>query len=154
MVPWLNFVSSNNMYSALDQEEKDISQLKVLVAEDNAINVLLLRKMLGGWQIIPTVVSNGLEAFGEVVNHDFDVVLMDINMPVMDGFEASKMIRALKDFPKARIPIIAVTASGRNAFEENSDCCHLDDIILKPVLSEILRLKLETLDTYSRGTYR
>lgn len=136
------------MSAESEQEGKDISHLRVLVAEDVAVNALLLRKMLGIWQIVPTVVENGKEAVQAIINYEFDVVLMDINMPVMDGFEAGRVIRELKDRKKANIPIVAVTAFGWNAVAEHSDFCHLDDVILKPVVIKTLKLKLEALDTY------
>lgn len=136
------------MLTESEQQGRDISNLRVLVAEDVAVNALLLRKMLGIWQIVPTVVGNGKEAVQAIINHEFDVVLMDINMPVMDGFEAARVIRALTDRKKANIPIIAVTAFGWNAVAEHSDFRHLDDVIWKPLVIKTLKLKLQALDTY------
>jgi CheY-like chemotaxis protein len=87
---------------------KDISHLKVLVAEDNRINQVLIKSMLAQLGIRPTIVQNGKEAVEVVQQTYFYVTLMDGQMPVLDGYQATEKIRKL---PKVKnIPIIAVTA--------------------------------------------
>lgn len=115
--------------------------LKVLVAEDNALNVLLLKKILKKWGIEPVIAENGQIAVEAVVAGDFDVILMDINMPVMDGLEASRTIRELKDPKKAGIHIIACTAS----IEQHEDYSYMDDRVLKPFNPALLKEKLDRL---------
>ncbi|RYD93737.1 MAG: response regulator, partial [Sphingobacteriales bacterium] len=85
--------------------------LKLLIAEDNNINVLLLQKLLAKWDVQTVVVGNGQEAVNSLLTNSFDAILMDIHMPVMDGYASATAIRALNDIVKSQIPIIAITAS-------------------------------------------
>ena len=93
--------------------------LRVLVVEDNATNQLVARSVLAKFDIVPDVAGNGLEAIEAVRRRPYDVVLMDVHMPEMDGLEATKAIRSLSG-PVARIPIVALTA---NAFAADIEQC-------------------------------
>jgi CheY-like chemotaxis protein len=86
------------------------SGLRILVAEDNAVNQILMQSILKQLGHFCDVVANGVEAVAQVQVADYDVVLMDAQMPEMDGLAATRAIRAL-DLPVAAIPIIAVTAN-------------------------------------------
>ncbi|MCQ8880108.1 ATP-binding protein [Pseudoalteromonas shioyasakiensis] len=86
----------------------DMSKLKVLVAEDNLVNQLVIKAMLDSLGVIPTVVENGEQAVEQVKQNEFDIVLMDCQMPVMDGYKATALIRQFKAIDQ--LPIIALTA--------------------------------------------
>ena len=99
--------------------------LRVLIAEDNKVNQLVIKKLLKKVGIEPTLAINGQEALDLLDAQDFDLILMDVRMPVMDGLEATKRIRARND-EKATIPIIALTAdadsnSARKCLEAGMD---------------------------------
>jgi signal transduction histidine kinase/ActR/RegA family two-component response regulator len=119
-----------------------ISGMRVLVVEDEKLNILVLKKILSNWGITPDVALDGQKAIKAVINHDYDVILMDINMPIMDGFEAAKQIRQLPLPHKTSIPIIAVTASIGAAIERVAQYPYIDDCLLKPFNPEHLREKL------------
>jgi CheY-like chemotaxis protein len=107
--------------------------LKILLAEDNLINQKLVKKLLEkqGWQV--TVANNGVEAVEWVGKDGFDLVLMDVQMPEMDGLEATKRIREQEKQTKKHIPIIALTA---HAFEEDRKECleiGMDAYTTKPI---------------------
>jgi signal transduction histidine kinase/CheY-like chemotaxis protein/sensor domain CHASE-containing protein len=91
--------------------KKDLTGMKVLVAEDNNINVLVLKRFLEKWGIYYRVASNGQNALEIIDKEDFDLVLMDIHMPEMDGEEATKIIRQHENEKIKKIPIIALTAN-------------------------------------------
>ena len=93
--------------------------LRLLVAEDNATNQLVARSVLAKFGIAPDFVGNGLEAIDAVRQRTYDLVLMDVHMPEMDGLDATKAIRSFKD-ARARIPIVALTA---NAFAQDIEQC-------------------------------
>lgn len=121
----------------------EIAALKILIAEDNLVNVFVLKKMLSQWNIVPEVAENGKQALEAIIKSEYDVILMDINMPVMDGFEASKKIRDLPEKRKAMVHIIAVTASTDVELDAHPGKQYIDDCILKPFPPKLLQEKLE-----------
>lgn len=119
------------------------SSIKLLLVDDNKINLLVLEKQLKNKlknsQI--TVAYNGLEALNLIKENHYDLVLMDILMPVMDGITASKEIRSLNDETKKNIPIIALTANVGE--KELSECFNagMNDFVTKPFeISELLKI--------------
>jgi CheY-like chemotaxis protein len=106
--------------------------LRILVAEDNRINQLVVRTMLarGGHHV--DIVSNGLEAVDAVLRVPYDLVLMDIQMPEMDGLTATRRIRALPG-EAARVPIIALTANAMKGDREKYLAAGMSDYVEKPI---------------------
>ncbi len=115
--------------------EKKFDQLagkKVLLAEDNEINAIVAQKILTRWGIDVETVTNGLEVIEKVNKYDFDVILLDLHMPEMDGFKATKIIRK-SDHDKIRnIPIIALTASVMSDVQSKIEKADFNDYVLKP----------------------
>jgi len=126
-------------------EMADMKGFRILIAEDNRINVMLLQKLLSKWDISTVVADNGQEALDLVVNNTFDAVLMDIHMPVMDGYKATMAIRGLSDPVKATIPIIAVTASVSHNLYNKIREAGMQDYINKPFQADQLFEKLKLL---------
>lgn len=120
-----------------------IGHLRILIAEDNPVNVMVLQKTLSRWGLIADVAENGQLALNAVLTKTYDLIFMDINMPVMNGFEASKQIRELSDPVKNKVCIIALTASIGMSLEEHPELRYLDDFLLKPFSVEQLKAKLE-----------
>ncbi len=89
---------------------KDLTGMRILVAEDNKINAMVLTRFLSGWNVENKVATNGIEVLDILQNEQFDMILMDIQMPKMDGIEATKQIRGSQNLPFENIPIIAFTA--------------------------------------------
>jgi len=87
------------------------NQERILIVDDNEINRILLKKMLSKYPFQLEFCENGKEAVDKLMAKEFDIVLMDIHMPVMSGLEATKMIRELQDPYFKELPIIALTAS-------------------------------------------
>lgn len=120
-----------------------IGHLRILIAEDNPVNVMVLQKTLSRWGLIADVAENGQLALNAVLTKTYDLIFMDINMPVMNGFEASRQIRELSDPEKNKVCIIALTASIGMSLEEHPELRYLDDFLLKPFSVEQLKAKLE-----------
>jgi PAS domain S-box-containing protein len=122
--------------SALENEK----QLTVLLAEDHPINRKLVDRFLKikGWTVIQA--ENGIEAVQKYKENDVDIILMDIQMPVMDGCEAAKQIRELEadSGKQERIPIIALTAHALESYREKSYSSSMDDCLTKPINPEKL----------------
>lgn len=121
----------------------DLSGLKVLIAEDNSINRLLLKKVFSKWNNDPVFAENGQEAIEKISSQVYDVVLMDIHMPVIDGYEAAKAIRKIKDPAISGVPIIALTASVSNNLHKKIKAAGMNDYIYKPFNTENLYGKLK-----------
>ena len=124
-------------------EDMDISSLKVLIAEDNQMNTLLMRKLLAKWNITPDFAGNGSDAVEAFKTNDYDLILMDIHMPIMDGYEASSIIRNYSDNVKSNVPIIALTASVALDVRNKIAEAGINDYVSKPFSPEELRGKLE-----------
>jgi CheY-like chemotaxis protein len=92
--------------------KKDVlNGMKVLIAEDNKINILVIKRFLEKWGIHYRVSVNGKEALQMIDKEDFDLVLMDLHMPEMDGEDATKLIRINHSKKISSLPIIALTAN-------------------------------------------
>ncbi|MFK7930785.1 MAG: response regulator [Myxococcota bacterium] len=115
---------------------------RVLVVEDNPINQLVIRTMLGREGIDVHMAGNGAEGVERAQEGNFDLVLMDLQMPVMDGFEATRRIRQLPGLT-ANVPIVAVTANTLPADRRHAEEAGMDDFIAKPVRLGVLRTALE-----------
>jgi PAS domain S-box-containing protein len=105
---------------------------RILVAEDNKINFFVANKFLTGWGVIVSHVENGQLALEKLEKEDFDLILMDLQMPVMDGIEASKIIRKSKDPKISTIPIVALTAAIMSESHAKIDELNINDYVLKP----------------------
>jgi len=116
---------------------------RVLVAEDNAVNALLVQAILGQTGVEVDLVENGAQAVERWERGAPDLVLMDCQMPVLDGFAATRTIRAREALNgRARVPIVALTA---NAFAEDREAClaaGMDDFLVKPLDREQLAAAL------------
>ena len=108
-------------------------RLEVLVADDNDVNRRLMQILLERAGHRPTIVCNGLEAVQALEERPFDVVLMDVLMPTMDGLEATRRIRALKDPARAATPIIAVTANAIRGDAASCFAAGMDGYVTKPI---------------------
>ena len=110
--------------------------LKVLIVDDNNINVFLLKHILEAKGLFPSVAVNGKEAVDQVGAGDFDIVLMDLQMPVMDGYEAMKYIRKNDAISQPRI--VAVTAFVADESREMAFSSGADAFVSKPIDQEEL----------------
>jgi CheY-like chemotaxis protein/HPt (histidine-containing phosphotransfer) domain-containing protein len=125
--------------------------LKVLVAEDNPVNRKLAASILQRAGHNAILVTNGKEAVDAVTREQFDVVLMDVQMPVMGGFEATRLIREHEETSGTRTPIIAVTAHAMKGDREACFAAGMDGFVPKPIQSTKL---LEMVDRLASGSMR
>ncbi|MEO8887381.1 MAG: PAS domain S-box protein [Mucilaginibacter sp.] len=117
--------------------------IKVLVVDDNQINRLLINKILTKWGAVAEFAENGIEAISKAeATHDYDAILMDINMPQMGGMEATQILRAKPEPYFQNVPIIALTASMLTNEMGEITVAGMTDYILKPFEPAILFEKL------------
>jgi CheY-like chemotaxis protein len=118
---------------SMPAQDHGTEQARILLAEDNAINQEIALELLALLGFSTDVAANGREAVEAALSKDYDLILMDIQMPEMDGFEAARRIRASGQAGAESIPIIAMTA---NAMETDKEKCRLagmNDHISKPI---------------------
>ncbi len=127
-----------------DEEITDTGIRKVLVAEDVVLNQFLVKHMLEAWGIEVDIASNGLEAIDKLRAHDYDMILMDIQMPEMDGITATGLIREMPDKQKASIPIIALTANALKGDSERYMKAGMNGYISKPYTEKMLYMALKS----------
>jgi len=111
---------------------KSLGHRKVLVAEDVELNQYLARHILESWDFEVVIANNGKEALEALEKSSFDCILMDVQMPEMDGIEATQHVRRLPDPVKAGIPIIALTANALKGDSEKYLAAGMTDYLAKP----------------------
>lgn len=118
------------------------SKGRILLAEDNTVNQMVARALLEKMGYSVFTVANGQEVLQQLEVSDFDLILMDCQMPIMDGLEATQAIRKIKNHHKRSIPVIALTANAMKSDEEKCLRSGMNDYLSKPIRSEPLGRKI------------
>ncbi len=126
------------------QLDLSISSFLILLAEDNPVNQKVAKRVLNylGYQV--DIVNNGVEAVKAIANTAYDLILMDIQMPEMDGLETTKYIR--KQESELQLPPIAIVAMTANATDDDQNLCRdagMNDYISKPIQIDKLKNLLQ-----------
>jgi len=121
---------------------KSLKGVKLLIAEDNAINVILAKQYMMLWDVECDIAENGEIALTLVQTNDYDMVLMDIQMPEKDGYQTTIEIRNLPDEKYKRLPIIALTASAMLDIKDQAFIVGMNDYISKPFNPDELYRKI------------
>jgi CheY-like chemotaxis protein len=132
--------ASRDFRSALERAGR--GAVSILLVEDNPANMRVTQALLETLGCRVTPARNGLEAVGIYRENTFDLVLMDCQMPEMDGYEATRAIRQIEGFQGRRTPIIALTAHAMEGSREASLQSGMDDQITKPLTMAALMAKL------------
>jgi len=122
---------------------KGLEGKKILVAEDNKINFFVLNKFLTGWGVNVTHAEDGKQAIEKIEEEEFDLILMDLHMPVIDGIEATRIIRSSEDPRIKTVPIIAITAAIMSETNDQIEGLNINDYILKPFRPQDLFEKIK-----------
>jgi CheY-like chemotaxis protein len=122
-------------------DNSEIRRLNVLLVEDNDINRLYAKSILKNWQCSVDIAENGLVAIEKVKNNLYDIVLMDVQMPVMDGYEATRAIRIL-DGERKETPILALTANATKSDVQKCLASGMNDYLPKPFTPDDLYRKI------------
>ena len=120
-------------------DELSLNNVRVLIVEDNAINLKLVSIILKKLECKIDTAKNDKEAVEKIRVNDYEVILMDLQMPVMDGFEAAKIIR---NELHQEMPILALTAAVMKEDKEKAMNSGMNDYLIKPVDAKILKTKI------------
>ncbi|WP_194775947.1 PAS domain S-box protein [Pararhodonellum marinum] len=116
---------------------------KILVAEDNLVNQIMIKKFLDKWEVGEVIIANhGIEAMEAIHAHDFNLILLDLQMPEKDGFEVAKYMRQMMNDSKKNVPIIALSASSLIEVKDQIEEAGMNDYIPKPFNPDNLYAKI------------
>jgi signal transduction histidine kinase/CheY-like chemotaxis protein/HPt (histidine-containing phosphotransfer) domain-containing protein len=132
----LQFDFKEKIAANIAQNTPNTEGVKVLVVEDNKLNQDLMRQLLTSWQLNFTIAENGRQAIEYLKNEPYNLILMDIQMPEMDGYSTTKKIR---DDLKIRTPIVALTAHALAGERERCLSAGMNDYLPKPIREDKLR---------------
>ncbi|RAJ12592.1 PAS domain-containing hybrid sensor histidine kinase/response regulator [Arenibacter echinorum] len=113
-------------------DQDNLKGARILVAEDNKVNIMVIEKFLSKWQVDFDIAENGLIALNKAMENTYDMILMDLQMPVMNGFEASKAIRESNNPLNKVMPIYALSASTGMDIKNQLGEYGIDGLICKP----------------------
>lgn len=134
-------------------DERFLKTLKVLIADDDEYNRKLLNVILRKWNADVKEARNGKEVLEELMKNPYDILLLDIRMPEMNGIEAAQKIRKLKDLAKAETPIIALTAVTTEEKKRSCIEAGINDFLSKPFKEEDLFKKIVNLTDLENSEY-
>lgn len=120
-----------------------MKNVNILLVEDDSVNQLVSSMLLKQWGMQVTIANNGSEALTHIRSKAFQLVLMDIQMPIMDGLESTRRIRSMEDPYFKIVPIIAFSASGLVEVQKIVDQNGMNDFIAKPLEMEEFQSKIE-----------
>jgi CheY-like chemotaxis protein len=141
----LESLNGSNMLIIDNNSEMEFKGMNVLIAEDNNINMALIRELFIKFGAVTDQAVNGKEAVEKLNSNLYDVILMDVHMPVMNGLEATRIIR--KEISPT-IPIIAITASAMQEDRKEALAAGMNDFIAKPI--DVMLLKNVLRKYYSK----
>lgn len=110
-----------------------MSKKRVLVAEDSSVIQNLTRKILQIQNYEIDAAKNGVEVLKKLGEGEYDIILMDINMPKMNGMDCARQIRELDDAVKSKIPILAITGNAANFSDEDFQAAGINEWLVKPL---------------------
>jgi PAS domain S-box-containing protein len=130
----LGFIEKEGQKQSVEVPENytGLEGKKILIAEDNKINFFVANKFLVSWGITVSHAADGMIAIQMLENEEFDMVLMDLHMPVMDGIEATRIIRKSENPRIKNIPIVALTAAIMSESHDKIEDLNINDYVLKP----------------------
>lgn len=111
---------------------------KVLVAEDSSVIQNLTKKILEFQNYEITSVKNGVDVLKKLESEDYDIILMDINMPKMNGIDCAKAVRSLENESKSKIPIVAITGNAMNYTDDQFHEVGINECLEKPLDFDVL----------------
>jgi signal transduction histidine kinase len=143
-LPYLEANNQEEELATITSEIYDLSPMRILLVEDNEFNSIIASKFLERWNATTDLAWNGEEAIEKALHNDYDLILMDLHMPIMNGYEATEKILA----QKPNLPILALTASAMLDIKDKAFVCGMKDYITKPFNPNELYEKIKKYSNY------
>jgi CheY-like chemotaxis protein len=134
-------------------QQPPLKGLKVLIVDDNALNRVVVQKFLLAWQVETGIAENGFDAVRMVTEQPYDLILMDLQMPEMDGYSTTALIRNLPDDKGKNIPIVALTAFSGQEIKEKVLAAGMDALISKPLKPDALYARLSAVANHDPNAW-
>ncbi len=131
-------IVSENIMQNNKQGQISLKGMRILLAEDNLLNQFVAKQILAEWQVVLEIANTGVEVLEKMAKQDFDVILMDLQMPEMSGFEAAEYIRTKLFAPENSIPIIALTADAFQETRQKALEMGINAVVTKPFQADEL----------------
>ena len=131
-------IITENPSNKQQQGQISLKGVRILLAEDNLLNQFVAKQILEEWQVVLEIANTGVEVLEKMAKQDFDLILMDLQMPEMDGFEATEYIRTKLAAPENSIPIIALTADAFQDTRQKALEIGINAVVTKPFQTEEL----------------
>jgi len=135
--------STDEIITKYTIKEAERAEFRILLVEDNIVNQKVAVRMLKKLGYTCDIANNGQEALDAFLNNDYDLIFMDCQMPIIDGFEATKKIREQESGKKSHIPIVAMTANAMKGDREKCIQSGMDDYVSKPVSKDLINELIE-----------
>lgn len=142
-----------NSDTNFNNELKSLRGLKILVADDNHINIVMIKQFMKKWEVECDTAENGSIALSMAMENHYQLILMDLEMPVMDGYQSTAAIRNLGGEYFKNLPIIALTASSVNEIKDKACMVGINDFVSKPFNPKDLYRKIEAYAPTSKFKY-
>jgi signal transduction histidine kinase/DNA-binding response OmpR family regulator len=149
-----NYISKLYHKNSLTKHEKDLKHAKILVIEDNTINQQVIANTLSSWNADYAIAEAAVEGFDMLSQQHFDLILMDIELPGISGWEATQYIRTKFGEDKKHIPVIALTAYAYESDKQKSIDCGMNDVVVKPFSPDELYFKMRAQLYHETNTYK
>lgn len=147
-----SIVTTNEDQLLEEKNAPDLVGVKILVADDNKVNVMVIKKFLSKWHVTCDIAENGAIAFEMAKKNRYDLILMDLQMPLMNGFTSCKLIKESSESLNRDIPIYALSASTGANIKNEIKHYKMDGFISKPLNPNKLYQKLSDIIHYGNGT--
>lgn len=142
--PYLNISETPQLIQQENSASKSLKGYNILLVEDNAMNIMVAKKIFKKWDCVINVAEDGYIALQKATRTDFDLIVMDLQMPGIDGFETTRKIRKLSEY-YSKIPIIALTAAAPSEVKDKVISAGMNAMVTKPFKADTLYDELKAL---------
>lgn len=144
-------MNNQNIISNTNETSGNLKGSRILIAEDNEINIFIIKKYFKDWEVEFDIAENGKKAIELAETNDYNLILMDLNMPIINGYEATVAIRKSETSPNRNVPIYALSASIGISVGDELNESGMNGLLTKPFVAEEFYATLVTIINESKS---